>query len=72
MSDKEKQSKSSRILAVFLVCMIIWSIFMIPNQLKSKYLGNQILGIRGLISLIGLIFLVILGIGLHFYREFSY
>ena len=35
MSDKETQSKSSRILAVFLVCMIIWSILMIPNQLKS-------------------------------------
>ena len=72
MSDKEPQSNTSRILAVFLVCIIIWSILMIPNQLKSKYLGTQILGIRGLISLIGLIFLVILGIGLHFYREFGY
>jgi hypothetical protein len=72
MSDKETQSKSSRIQIVFLVCIIIWSILMMPNELKSKYLGTQIMGIRGLISLIGLIFLVILGIGLHFYREFGY
>ena len=72
MSDKEPQSNTSRIQVVFLVCIIIWSILMIPNELKSKYLGTQILGIRGLISLIGLIFLVILGIGLHFYREFGY
>ena len=72
MSDKEPHSKSSRILAVFLVCIIIWSILMMPNELKSKYLGTQILGIRALVSLIGLIFLVILGIGLHFYREFGY
>lgn len=72
MSDKETQSKSSRIQAVFLVCIIIWGILMTPSELKSKDIGNQILGIRGLVSLIGLIFLVILGIGLHFYREFGY
>lgn len=72
MSDKETQSKSSRILAVFLVCIIIWGILMIPNELKSKYIGNQIFGIRGLISLIGLIFLVIVAIFMHFYREFGY
>lgn len=72
MSDKEPQSKPSRIQAVFFVCIIIWSILMMPSELKSKDIGNQILGIRGLISLIGLIFLVILGIGLHFYREFGY
>lgn len=72
MSDKETQSKSSKIQVVFVVCIIIWGILMIPNELKSKHIGNQIFGIRGLVSLIGLIFLVILGIGLHFYREFSY
>ena len=72
MSDKETQSKPSRIQVVFLVCIIIWGILMIPSELKSKYIGTQIFGIRGLVSLIGLIFLVILGIGLHFYRELSY
>lgn len=72
MSDKETQSKSSRIQVVFLVCIIIWGILMIPNQLKSKYIGTQIFGIRGLVSLIGLISIVVVAIGLHFYREFSY
>lgn len=72
MSDKETHSKPSTIQVVFFVCIIIWGILMIPSELKSKDIGNQILGIRGLISLIGLIFLLILGIGLHFYREFGY
>ena len=72
MSDKETQSKSSRIQVVFVVCIIIWGILMIPNELKSKYIGNQIFGIRGLVSLIGLISIVVIAIVLHFYREFSY
>ncbi len=72
MSDKKTQSKPSTIQVVFLVCIIIWGILMTPNELKSKYLGNQILGIRGLISLIGLISIIVVAIGLHFYREFGY
>jgi len=72
MSDKETQSKPSRIQVVFVVCIIIWGILMIPNELKSKYFGNQIFGIRGLVSLIGLISIVVVAIGLHFYREFGY
>jgi hypothetical protein len=72
MSDKETQSNTSKIKLVFLVCIIIWGILMIPNQLKSKYIGTRIFGIRGLISLIGLIFLVVVAIFLHFFRESSY
>ena len=72
MSDKETQSKPSTIQVVFFVCIIIWGILMMPSELKSKDIGNQILGIRGLISLIGLISIIVVAIGLHFYREFDY
>ena len=71
MSDKETQSKPSRIQVVFLVCIIIWGILMIPSELKSKYIGTQILESRtGFIDWIDLFSHI--KFGLHFYRELSY
>lgn len=69
MSDKEKkQSNTSKLKIIFVICIICLGIVNTFYQLKSKNLGIKFMGIRGLIAIIGLILLFLFVIYLHFFR----